>query len=81
RKGINFVIPARRNSFLYEKITKTMNDHFLYHERLIKCSKKRWNVFYLYAYEDNDLKNEEERILYKEKDEKLGTNIFPKNRS
>jgi hypothetical protein len=30
-------------------------------------------VFYLYAYEDNDLKNEEERILYKEKDEnKIG---------
>ncbi|MGC9073902.1 MAG: hypothetical protein ACP5H0_07085, partial [Caldisericum sp.] len=55
------------------KIKKTMNEHFFYRERLIKCSKKRWSVFYLYAYEDNDLKNEEERILYKEKDEnKIG---------
>ncbi|MDP8011674.1 MAG: transposase [Thermoplasmata archaeon] len=25
RKEINFVIPARKNSFLYEKIKKTMN--------------------------------------------------------
>jgi transposase len=77
RKGINFVIPTRKNSFLYEKIKKTMNEHFFYRERLIKCSKKRWSIFYLYVYEDNDLKNEEERILYKEKDEnKIEYNEF-----
>jgi Transposase len=29
KKGINFVIPTRKNSFLYEKIKKTMNEHLL----------------------------------------------------
>jgi len=54
-----------------------MDEHFFYRERLIKCSKNRWSVFYLYAYEDNDPKNEEERILYKEKDEnKIEYNEF-----
>jgi len=70
RRNISFVIPTRRNSFLYDKIKKTMNEHFFYKERLIKCSKKRWSVFYLYLYEDNELKNEEEKAIYSEYDEK-----------
>jgi hypothetical protein len=37
---------------------------------LIKCTKNRWSVFYLYLYEDNELKNEEEKAIYSEYDEK-----------
>lgn len=37
---------------------------------MIKCSKNRWNVFYLYLYEDNKLKNEEEKAIYSEYDKK-----------
>jgi Transposase len=70
RRNISFVIPTKRNSFLYDKIKKTMNEHFFYKERLIKCSKNRWSVFYLYLYEDNELKNEEEKAIYSEYDEK-----------
>jgi len=48
-----------------------MNEHFFYRERLIKCSKKRWSLFFLYLYEDNELKKEEEEAIYKEYDEKI----------
>jgi len=50
KKGINFVIPTRKNSFLYEKIKKTMNEHFFYRERLIKMFKKRDGVYSIYMY-------------------------------
>lgn len=56
-------MPARRNSFLYEKMKRSFDDHFFYHERLIKCSKKRWSVFYLYLFEDRILKKEDETRL------------------
>jgi transposase len=71
RKKISFVVPTKRNSFIYGKIKETMNEHFFYRERLIKCSKKRWSLFFLYLYEDNELKKEEEEAIYKEYDENI----------
>jgi len=71
RKKISFVVPTKRNSFLYGKIKETMNEHFFYKERLIKCSKERWSLFFLYLYEDNKLKKEEEKAIYKEYDENI----------
>ncbi len=63
--GMKFIIPARRNSFLYDKVKRSLEGHFFYHDRLIKCSKKRWSVFFLYLYEDSELKKEEEKTLFK----------------
>ena len=71
RKNISFVVPTKRNSFLYGKIKKIMNEDFFYRERLIKCSKERWSLFFLYLYEDNELKKEEEEAIYKEYDENI----------
>ena len=66
KKKISFVLPTKRNSFLYGKIKKTMNEHFFDKERLVKCSKNRWSLFFLYLYEDNELKKEEKEAIYKE---------------
>jgi transposase len=62
---MNFIMPARRNSFLYGKAKKSLDEHFFYRERLIKCSKKRWSVFYLYLYEDGELRKEEEKTIFR----------------
>lgn len=70
KSGMNFIIPARRNSFLYDKVKRSLEGHFFYHDRLIKCSKKRWSVFFLYLYEDSELKKEEEKTLFKMLDDK-----------
>jgi hypothetical protein len=71
KKKISFVLTTKRNSFLYGKIKKTMNEHFFYKEKLIKCSKNRWSLFFLYLYEDNELKKEEKEAIYKEYDENI----------
>jgi len=70
KSGMNFIILARRNSFLYDKVKRSLEDHFFYQDRLIKCSKKRWSVFFLYLYEDSELKKEEEKTLFKMLDDK-----------
>ncbi len=68
--GLKFIIPAGRNSFLYDKVKRSLEGHFFYHDRLIKCSKKKWSFFYLYLYEDSELKKEEEKTLFKIFDDK-----------
>lgn len=68
---MKFIIPARRNSFLYGKVKKSLDEHFFYRERLIKCSKRRWSVFFLYLYEDGDLRKEEEKAIFKMLDDRV----------
>jgi len=68
-KGVSFVIPARRNSRLYEV---DLNEHFFYRDRLIKAGKAKRKC-YLYLFEDVTLRAEEEVNLYRMLDEgKLG---------
>ncbi|MDP2844598.1 MAG: transposase, partial [Candidatus Methanoperedens sp.] len=63
-KHLSFVIPARRNSTLYNYLIK-LNRHFFYRDRLIKCGKMKINDFYIYLFEDASMKVEEEITLYK----------------
>ena len=71
----SFVIPARRNSKLYEEEID-VKDHFFYRERLIKCGKtgkeikgeRKKKSYYLYLFEDVTLRAEEEITLYKKHD-------------
>lgn len=75
----SFVIPAKRNSKLYEEI-KGIEDHFFYNERLIKSGKakkeievdkdekKEKKTCYLYLFEDVTLRAEEEVTLHKKHD-------------
>ncbi len=69
-KHLSFVIPARRNSALYDYLIR-LNRHFFYRDRLIKCGKRKINDFYIYLFEDASMKVEEEITLYK---------IFDKNK-
>jgi len=69
-KHLSFIIPARRNSILYDYLIK-LNKHFFYRDRLIKCGKMKINDFYIYLFEDASMKVEEEITLYK---------IFDKNK-
>jgi len=66
-KDVSFVIPARRNSRLYE-VEIDLNDHFFYRNRLIKAGKAK-GKYYLYLFEDVTLRTEEEVTLYKMLDE------------
>jgi len=53
------------------------------HSRLIKCGKRKYNDFYLYLFEDQDLRLEEQKTLYRKLDEhkieKEKFNIVMKN--
>ena len=66
-KDFSFVIPARRNSKLYE-ISVDLNEHFFYRDRLIKAGKAE-RRYYLYLFEDVTLRAEEEVNLYRMLDE------------
>jgi hypothetical protein len=59
---IDYVLPARRNSHLYQDME--LDNHFRYHERLILAGKKRHDSYYLYLFEDQDLKLDEKKNLY-----------------
>ena len=69
-KDFSFVIPARRNSRLYE-VEIDLDEHFFYRKRLIKAGKgkSKDKNFYLYLFEDVRLRAEEEVNLYKMFDE------------
>ena len=76
-KDFSFVIPARRNSRLYE-VEIDLDEHFFYRRRLIKAGKGKGKSkgkkakdknFYLYLFEDVTLRAEEEVNLYKMFDE------------
>jgi len=73
-KKINFILPARRNSRLYETEVD-LDNHLFYHKRLIKCNKTKVNDIFLYLYEDQQLMLEENVTLYQKLDDgKIDTN-------
>ncbi len=62
-KHLSFIIPARRNSNLYQYLIK-LNRHFFYRDRLIKCGKRKIKDFFIYLFEDQSMRVEEEKTLY-----------------
>jgi transposase len=75
--NLNFVVPTRRNSSLYDKVQKDLDGHFFYRQRLIKCVKTCYEERFLYLFEDVRLKEEEETTLYGFLDEKkIGEDEF-----
>lgn len=68
KNKMNFVLPARRNSHLYETRIH-LNDHFFYHKRLIRCGKREQDGIYLYLFEDQYLMLEENTTLFRKLDE------------
>jgi len=67
-KNVSYVLPAKRNSRYYDTRIH-LNEYFSYHGRLIKCGKRNYGDFYLYLFEDQDLRLEEQKTLYKKLDE------------
>ena len=67
-KDTSYVLPTKRNSRYYD-IRIHLNEYFSYHGRLIKCGKRKHNDFYLYLFEDQDLRLEEQKTLYRKLDE------------
>jgi len=67
-KKISYVLPTKRNSRYYDTRIH-LNEYFSYHSRLIKCGKRKYNDFYLYLFEDQDLRLEEQKTLYRKLDE------------
>ena len=68
-KKISYVLPVRRNSHYYDTRIH-LNEYFSYHSRLIKCGKRKYNDFYLYLFEDQDLRLEEQKTLYRKLEER-----------
>lgn len=66
--SMNFILPARRNSRLYKEEID-LNGHLFYQKRLIKCGKLRNGDIFLYLYEDQQLKVEENTTLYRKLDD------------
>jgi transposase len=60
---ISYLIPARRNSHYYDTRIH-LDDHFRYHERLIRCGSRTCENKYLYLFEDQVLMLEERNTLY-----------------
>ena len=67
-KENSYVLPAKRNSRFYD-MRIHLNEYFSYHGRLIRCGKRKYNDFYLYLFEDQDLRLEEQKTLYRKLDE------------
>jgi transposase len=67
-KEVSYVLPVRRDSRYYDTRIH-LNEYFSYHSRLIRCGKRKWNDFYIYLFEDQDLRLEEQKTLYRKLDE------------
>ena len=63
-KGLSFVMPARRNSELYDHVT-VGDEEFLYHDRLIHFGMSRHDGRFLYRFEDTEMRVQEEKNLAK----------------
>lgn len=61
-KGLSYVLPARRNSDLYDLVSLG-EDEFLYHDRIIRSGKASGDGHWLYRYEDTEMRLDEERNL------------------
>jgi hypothetical protein len=66
-RKISYLIPARRNSRYYDTRIH-LNEHFRYHDRLIKCGSRKIDNKYLYLFEDQVLLFEEQNTLYEHLD-------------
>lgn len=69
KERYNFIVPAWRNSRYYN-LEYNLDDHFFYHDRLIRYAKQEQDMVYFYMYEDEDLLRDETRTLYKRLDAK-----------
>ncbi|HHF58608.1 MAG TPA: hypothetical protein ENL44_00190 [Thermoplasmatales archaeon] len=67
-KHISYVLPTRRNSHLYDTRIH-LNGHLYYHDRLIQYGKRKYDNFFLYLFEDQDLMLEERKTLYRKLDD------------
>ena len=67
-KHVKFVLPTKRNSHYYDTRIH-LNEEFIYHDRLIKCGKRKTGNKILYLYEDQDLKLEELKTIFRKKEE------------
>lgn len=67
-QDISYIIPARRNSNYY-KTRIHINEHLHYHERLIRCGRRKVGNKFLYVFEDQHLMAEENDTLYRKLDE------------
>lgn len=67
-KNISYILPTKRNSHFYN-MRIHLSRHFYYHDRLIRCGKRKCDNFFLYLFEDQELMLEERKTLYKKLDE------------
>ena len=67
-KNVKFVLPTKRNSHYYDTRI-LLNEEFIYHDRLIKCGKRKLENIFLYLYEDQDLKLEEQKTIFRKREE------------
>ena len=67
-KHVKYVLPTRRNSHYYDTRIH-FNEEFIYHDRLIKCGKRKLEKKILYLFEDQDLKLEEQKTIFRKKEE------------
>lgn len=68
KKHVKFVLPTKRNSHYYDTRIH-LNEEFIYHDRLIKCGKRKLGDRFLYLYEDQDLRLEELKTIFRKKEE------------
>ena len=67
-KHVKYVLPTKRNSHYYD-MRIHLNEEFIYHDRLIKCGKRKLGERILYLFEDQDLKLEEQKTIFRKKEE------------
>jgi transposase len=67
-KHVKFVLPTKRNSHYYDTRIH-LNEEFIYHDRLIKCGKRKLGNRFLYLYEDQDLRLEEQKTIFRRREE------------
>ena len=67
-KNISYILPTKRNSHFYN-MRIHLSRHFYYHDRLIRCGKRKCDNIFLYLFEDQELMLEERKTLYKKLDE------------
>jgi len=68
KKNVKFVLPTKRNSHYYDTRIH-LNEEFIYHDRLIKSGKRKLGNLFLYMYEDQDLRLEELKTIFRKREE------------
>ena len=67
-KNISYVLPTRRNSHFYDRLIH-LNGHLYHHGHLIRYGKRECDKVFLYLFEDQDLRLEEHKTLYRKLDD------------